>query len=354
MKILIVSEGFNRKNGGNGSFLDMARIFISLKYKVYLHPTKRNWLLYIIEILLCVFDWKVLKARYIKELSIKDKFDYIFISPAIDQAIIHKLRLRNINSKLVTIQTGDIPKGNDFIQYNIDRSVFDYIFFQSERHFKNYKLAEKDKKMPKPILTYASTNEARLKFFKMLKINSNVRTIVCCGSIQPRKNQINLAKYFDKYIKASGKNNVQLLFIGPTLKSHKEYTNKFIEIIKDKKYIRYLGNRFYYPLYMASSDMMLIGSLNEGLSTIIRESIFYNKIICSTNIDGSLGLLSNNNSFIVNKNNLEAELRSVFDQVFTNNISLKDKLYELENTYDAFISEKNYTMLLESFICNNK
>lgn len=348
MNILIVSEGLNRKNGGNGSLLDIARIILkSGKKRLFVHTTKRRHLSYLLELLCCPFDWTVLRAKYLSSNALmgsRTSFDLIFYSPAIDRGLVKSLRQLYDGAKMVSTQAGNFPGDSGLGGYLDFIDNLDYLLFQSKKHYSDYIGLFHGHKNPQPLLAYATTNESRLDFYSMFGFFLDSNIIICCGSIQPRKNQVRIATAFAK--SSAIKSKYKLVFMGPTLKKHQEYAKELHAITTRFNSIIYMGNKSIYPIYLSRAAVVICGSFDEGLPTIIREAIYYRRLICSTRIDGVIGLLNDSNSILLDSLDYENNLRLFFDNIDYYIQKTPHFVGDLEQCYHHATSEVTYSQRL--------
>ena len=94
---------------------------------------------------------------------------------------------------------------------------------------------------------------------------------------------------------------------------------------------------------MLKSDIIVSVSTEEGLSTIIREAMFLKKCIIATNIDGHLGVLTNNENALIyelgdNMDGLICLLRNaVSSKYLRDELGVKANQFYIDNLkYDIY------------------
>lgn len=302
MDIFIVAEAYNRKNGANGSLIDLHDILFSLNRKSVFITSKRNLLFGIIEALKCgvnlIIALKFIRSqRYL--FNGKSQSPIIF-STNLDLVFFSRLRKYHPNSTIILFQTGNLPAADDFNNIFFKRLKFaDYLFFESPKLFYDFSTKFCNLSV-KPFLTYATTSIENCFLNENQIISNNQVLIYCAGSIQPRKNQVFLIKAFIEGINSGLLSNCKLLLSGPLLHAaYPDYIKEFLSLIQSNPHIIFLGNRVDYHKIMLKSDIVISVSIEEGLSTIIREAMFMKKCIIATNIDGHSGVLKNNENALI-------------------------------------------------------
>ena len=79
------------------------------------------------------------------------------------------------------------------------------------------------------------------------------------------------------------------------------YLNNYITDNNLNSNVKFHGHRDDYLLYLAHSDIVLQTSLSEGVSRILRESMFLKKPIVTFSIPGTNSILVNNKSALLSK-----------------------------------------------------
>lgn len=355
MNIVIIAQAYNRKNGANGSLIDLFCILKKLEKKPIFVAYKRNKYLAKIEAILnkesvleSILNIKSLNFVFKKKLN-----NSIFFCTNIELPLLEKLKLTYPNSKFLTFQTGNLPNNENLnFLYKERLTIFDYILFQSPKHYSNYKLHYSSSGYAKPILTYATTSIENSRFGSIQKYSKDTIILYCAGSIQPRKNQILLIKEFQKVVNRKELNNCKLVFSGPLINdSYSEYCKNFIAMVEADSNIDYLGNKKDYYKIMERADIIISASMEEGLSTIIREAMFMKKCIIASNIDGNIGVLDHNvNSLLFNPTDCgHGLIELIYSAV--KSLDLRNKLGE--NAYNFYcnnLSNIEYEIKIKSLV----
>ncbi len=124
--------------------------------------------------------------------------------------------------------------------------------------------------------------------------------IVLIGTIQERKGQhlaLEVLKGLVKFNK-----NIFLHIVGENVNNNYFiYLNNYITDNNLNSNVKFHGHRDDYLLYLAHSDIVLQTSLSEGVSRILRESMFLKKPIVTFSIPGTNSILVNNKSALLSK-----------------------------------------------------
>ena len=106
--------------------------------------------------------------------------------------------------------------------------------------------------------------------------------------------------------------------------------------------IVFTGFQKKYTDFLTNSHIVLSFSREEGLSTIIRESLYLGKLIIATNIVGNLGTLDSNNSIVIDlKDNIELLADKTFSilsnqKKVTKLMNNAKKIYIKRHTYEKY------------------
>jgi glycosyltransferase involved in cell wall biosynthesis len=160
--------------------------------------------------------------------------------------------------------------------------------------------------------------------------------IVTIGTLQERKNQELVVEL------ASTMTNLPFRFylIGDERVSM-SYTKKIKKMIKDRNLtnIFILGHRSDYIVFVKYCDVLLNVSKSEGVSRVLRESLFLGKILVCTKIFGNMDcVIDQENGFLCDYN-----VSDIKEKVcYIKNLTLNDKL-RLQ-TYSKWLYEKKYSL----------
>ena len=347
MKVLIVTEAINRKHGANGSLIDLADALRALDYDVYTFTTARNILFAWLEAFVNIGKLpKQLFGRHTKKLP--NSFKAVFLIGSASESTMDLIKRDCKNAKLISFQTSNVDLNNkrkSFIE-NLDILCFQSPMQLAE--YKNLLQLVKTPKMPKGIYVGATCNEKKLSKAKMINFG-DLPAISIFGSIQPRKGQLEFCKIVEKYPAIFDR--FQINFFGPM---HKErygsYGAEFLKILSKLSKAKYWGDRADYIRYLKGSDIILSYSSEEGLSTIVRESLFLGKLIIATNISGNSGTLNESNSFVIERD--EESVISLFKNLDVQSKSshargMSAKIF-YENNLSNDIFQKRLRMVMDT------
>lgn len=290
--VIIIGHGFNRRNGANGSLMDLFLICNYLGYEVIFVTYKRSIMKTIIDVFLYgSLKWflkkKIISIRALENLEPEKSVFFCTNLPSIERK---RLRTRFSKSIFVSFQTGDVPEVhqmNEDFRTKVMHSNF--LFFQSPGHMEFYMKWYSESIYARPYLTFASTSIEKVKFGNN---KHEALVIYCGGSIQPRKNQLLLIDAFTQLMSSSGIIGAKLVFSGALLKdNYPEFCNEFISRVTQNSRIEYIGNIANYQKFMAQCAVVVSCSYEEGLSTIIREAMCLNRCIVASDISGNRGTL---------------------------------------------------------------
>lgn len=312
MKLFIIAEAYNRKNGANGSLIDLHHLLLNMGIKSVFITSKRNRITGLIEAIINKLNlFSAIKLiRPLSSLFLDDIEKPIIFATNLDLVLFQKLREFHPTAIIILFQTGNLPINESQRIFFIERLKYaNFLIFESPKHFqdfnKNFSFLN-----VKPYLSYATTSIENKCFKIKDKKSTDQILLYCAGSIQPRKNQILLIKAFNEAINFGGITNCKLVFSGPLLKNtYPDYCKDFLALVNYNSQIDFLGNKRDYHKIMDKADIVISVSKEEGLSTIIREAMFMKKCIIASNIDGNVGVLHHEiNSLIFDELNDPKEL----------------------------------------------
>ena len=377
MNIIVIGDSLSRKNGGSASFIELILAISKLNCKVFIFTR----LGYFDKFFYRPYDFQILQRKknlFIRPLSSeyisstfqsKSRFKnllskllsffykpfpkFIYSSEMIIDCIgIDEVILKNINFTKIRNHNGS-PNAfmNFFFQKNDKKDTTNYylnymknyshILFQTYEHQKIFQEIS-DNHIQKCISIYPSCDEVRLSQETCNPFDSSYINLVQIGSIQKRKGQlrnIGIAKLLKKQ-----KFNFKIHVIG-NVHDHEYFSlfKKEIETESLKQNIVIHGFKSNYEKYIKFSDYILQNSLEEGISRVIRESLFLKKTVISTNISGMKNLFKN--KIILNGD----EIENVADFVLKNK-RIEEKV--LTKFYEENFSKEKYTKNLINFLAN--
>ena len=333
LKILVLSRGVSRKNGGSSSILDIFLEISAMGYESYMATPFGilDYLLYSCSdffrvkraLMVCPLS-KIdnAYARYSKpKLIASQAVSSLFIVTSlekldeygvlIDDLGLKKEELAKFRGVKIFNHAGS-PKqlidglGGSVETYLDTMSRYDYVLFQSKNQ-----LMEFNEIIPssKTLLLRPSVDEDAIARSINKKIDNSgssdvtVRCI-CVGSIQLRKNQKALLNVI-KLLNESFLESFELLLVGPI--SDKKYFDEINQEIAQSNLqakVKVLGYRSDYLDLMQASDVVVQVSLEEGVSRAIREALALGKSIVSYNLSGVTDFLIDgvNCELVVNRN----------------------------------------------------
>lgn len=354
-RALVVTEAVNRKNGGNGSILDLihslGRTLIDLKIVLY----KRYRIAGLIEAFLnnelptrLLIGIESLGRFITRKLSAYERYDFVFVSSSISYNDLERLRLK-VEAKYFTFQTSDIPlESQSMMELYCKRlKLFDVILFESPEQYLLYGMHVCREGMPKPILTYATVNESCLhKINKGKKIHKNgAFKFICVGSLQPRKNQKYLLEAFKYLVEIYSAYDCELIIVGPKIKGFYKYYEELVDFCKLNKHLRITitGHRSDYQHLIRLSDVMVVASHEEGLATVIREAAYFSIPIIASDIPGNRGsLISYTNSILYDNNKPFSHLAEIMYMIRNNPQLLESLAVQVNRLYESKLSNIVY------------
>lgn len=180
-----------------------------------------------------------------------------------------------------------------------------------------------------------SCQESEVLAAKQLKnpYEHNRRSIVCVGSIQPRKAQHQAIKAFNKIYENC--TDVDLHFIGGGMES--EYGHSLKELVNDfhlQRRVYFHGHRTDYLRYMAHAELILQSSEAEGVSRILREAMLMKAPIVSFAISGTSSILEKNQDALLIEPENTTEMAIAIKELLDN----KEKASALaESAYKKYL-----------------
>ena len=351
MRILVISTAVNDRNGANGSMLD---VYFALRdiADTKLAFFARNKFVGVLEGLM---RWGIISFHYSRYTHIESWVpDVVFFISSTPISVIEQIRSCYKHCKLIIFQTGDVKNSCPLMAKKIEK--IDKIVFQGIgqlNQFKQYYFSYNEK-------SYLLRPTIKERKFGHLTGTVNTRNfldkridICIAGSVQERKNQL-LAVMLVGELKNKFGYDVTLNIVGPIVcPDYKKVLDLYIKESGLFRNVNFAGFRKDYHKYLVKSDIVLSTSKEEGVSTILRESLFLGKLIVATDIVGNVGTLDSGNSILINLNN-NAEFNSKIIHENIKNISKVVSLSESARlTYVKYFSEptfrENISGLITSF-----
>jgi glycosyltransferase involved in cell wall biosynthesis len=341
----VVTGAVNEKNGANGSMIDLM-LALKKSYNVEMITIGRPPIIGLIESLL---HSRIISYCFslmpIYQFILKKPSGIFLVANTTKEQILY-FKNKHSNAKLMMFQTGDI-KNNKSELDKID--LIDYILFESPGQMDDFKKVYNIYKN-KALLLLPTIKENKFlncynkKFDSNLLKNNKEIIFTIVGSIQDRKNQLQAIE-FCKILKEKYNINLKLFVVGPFVDAkYKQDIIKFVKSNNLENLVVFTGFQKEYARFLCNSHIVLSFSKEEGLSTIIRESLYLGKLIIATNILGNLGTLDENNSIVIDlkdKNELLVDntLSILSDQKKVTKLMNNAKNRYLEkHTYEKYLT----------------
>ena len=289
MKVAVVTGAVNRRNGANGSMLDLYASLGRQNHSVDLFVTDRTFIVGAAEALMYSF-------RFIRPLwwLRRKKYDAIFLIASAPLSLF--LKVSKGGPQIYTFQTSDPVATKDYIT---KVSNCDVLLFESPVQLDKYQSLKNQRwqKLARPELLRPTVDERRLAR-EASKAAPTSRFLVLVGSIQPRKNQLYMVKIFQALCRLGYSGNLYL--IGAVL--DREYYDEILRFCETGGLLGrviFTGHMTEYQFLLRQAECVCTTSVEEGLSTIIREALYLGQLIFAVEIDGNSGSLSKDNSVLV-------------------------------------------------------
>ena len=147
--------------------------------------------------------------------------------------------------------------------------------------------------------------------------------------------RLDVIKGFDRLIKAmvNMSSNVFLKIIGEG--NERDRLEYLIESLQLSERVELLGFREDIPEIMSNSHAVVIASHTEGFSLVMVESIFYAKLLLSTDVGGAAEILSP--EFIIDGDNIQNKLQEAIDnyhefcKLFESHVKIRAEEFSVKN-----------------------
>ncbi len=238
-----------------------------------------------------------------------------------------------------------INGARDNSSYSAYLAEIDKILFQSQLQEENFRKIHNELEV-ETFSFLPSINERKLKIKKAVKKSQIFKDVKCfnivyVATIQKRKRQDFCLKVFKElYLKDQ---KINLFLIGEYFND--DYFSNLKEYIEENKIshrVHFLGYREDYVDYLRYCDLVIHPSGAEGVSRILRESLFFGKAIIASNIEGNRDLFENENSAVlIDPENIKSFSESVL--MLKNDINLlNDYEKKARISYDKHLSFDMY------------
>lgn len=146
---------------------------------------------------------------------------------------------------------------------------------------------------------YIKTEDVDLEQFRKTE---NTKVFINVASIRPIKNQVALAKAFNKL--ASEGKDISIIFVG-RMETYPEYGNLLLQ--EKSSTVHIIGQKSNPRDYMAAADYFILASHKEGLPITLLESMSVNCIPIVTAVGGNKNVVKDNhNGYIIEKSDEES------------------------------------------------
>lgn len=228
-------------------------------------------------------------------------------------------------------------------------SGYDGVIFQSKNQMNEYLNLQKDSmKTQKIFCCVPPANDQEIKkILHRRRLNNSKIRIICVGSLQERKNQIEII-YYANMLRNKTK-DFEFILAGNIV--DKSYYKKIcLEISKNnlQKHIKIVGFRKDYLSLIYNADFLVHPSLQEGVSRVLREAMALGKLSISYALDGTKDL-SPKGTEIMLCNDRDSISNSILEVIKDNKL-LKNYENNAFKKYWSEFSEENYISKLEDYI----
>ena len=347
----VVTGAVNEKNGANGSMLDLIFSLEKIANVVIITIGRPPFI--------GLFESILREKRFSCSISFLPFYRYFFKKPNVIFLIANTkleqiiyLKKKYPNTKLMIFQTGDVKNNKETL---IRYTLVDNILFESSGQMADFvNLYQKYK--GKSLLLNPTIKEEKFFKFKNELLNSDylknniIIKFIIVGSVQERKNQLQAIQVC-QILKEKYHINLKLLVVGPFV--HKEYEEKIKGFVKSNNLedlVEFTGFKKEYSKLLSSSHIVLSFSKEEGLSTIIRESLYLKKLIIATNISGNIGTLDENNSIVINLNDTNQLIAEHISSVLTDEEKVQNMMHNAKVKYLENHTSKYYLENLQKII----
>jgi glycosyltransferase involved in cell wall biosynthesis len=238
------------------------------------------------------------------------------------------------------------PVENRVDRYKYIVSKYDFCLFQSSDQIDEYKeIVSGESGAPEALLLRPSCYEPDI--FCALRRNKALEMgrfhIAHIGSIQPRKNQMALIEICKNLL---AHDLLPMIHIVGGV-TDDAYHKKLLECISREglmQYFKLYGHRIDYLNIMASCQIVIQTSIEEGVSRVLRESLALSKPVVAYNISGTNGIICHGiNGFLAELH--DTNLMASFCKLLASN----DEIYSQMSINCAKDFAQNYSMQSLSF-----
>jgi len=350
-KIYVVTDAVNRKNGGNGSMLDLVGALdaptIVFRRRGAVHGYLEAWRLGYLNVL------PFSKIKKINTNTSNCKRTIVFCIASTEVNELSTLRSVFKEAEIYIFQTGDVGLNDR----NQDKyRIVDGVIFQSPEHLRIFNDVYSNLSC-RCILLRPTINERRYQSFKETIVDTNgfnwkqreIIRLAIIGSVQPRKNQV-YAILLCNELKKLGI-PVHLSIIGPLVdQKYLQEIRRTIATCNLQGNVEILGFKSNYEKYLISNDIILSVSLEEGVATILRETLYLGKLAIVSDIAGNKGTFNHENSIIINIDDSPEDNAGKIFSILEDEKNLVEITANARKTYKKFHAQKIFRQTLNSLV----
>ena len=178
------------------------------------------------------------------------------------------------------------------------------------------------------------------------KSNNNTKVFVNVASVQPLKNQLTLAKVFNRLVFEN--ENIVLLIIGRTTDAYKECAEELKKKLSPN--IHLLGEINNPRDYMIKADYFILPSHYEGLPITLLESLSVGCIPVVTAVGGNIDVVKDGYNGYIIPNSSEEAIYSTIKRILKANIEEKSRIcMGVNNSANKYTIEHCANMYMDLF-----
>ena len=301
--------------------------------------------------------FKIINYReFIKFYKVLNNAKVIIHTLPINEYLINKIKLNSLKSKHVYNHAGSVETFEKYwlkhIKFQKEKqkqnskylyffNKFDFILFQSIDQ-KNYCDSKYPKLSKKTIFLAPTCNEKEIIDSKHYKspFAKNKNIIVNVGTICRRKNQKLSIEAFVELNKMM--KDCEMHFIGKIENNYFQELESLIYSNNLEKKIFFHGYKNDYLKYMNHANLITLTSRSEGVSRILRESIFLKVPVVATKISGTSEILKNGCGIMISDFDKDALSQAYFKILNERKFTLK-MVNLAYNRYNQTYSNKSYS-----------
>lgn len=286
--------------------------------------------------------------------------DYVIHSLPLNEDILKIIKKKSPYAKQIYNHAGSVEtfekywlrqdlfkKKQNQIYYSFFKQ-FNFIIFQSLDQL-NCSNSRHEGLKSKNICLKPTCNENQINQYSKSKSPYDVNNIniVYVGTVCERKNQLFALKVF--HLLYNSYDNCNIHFVG---KIEKKYFTKLKAFSRSKNIedrIQFHGYKPDYIRYIKHADIITLTSKSEGVSRILRESMFLKTPIIASKISGTIEILSDGCGYLVDGFN-EKNFYNAFCDLIDNDFLKKEMVNLAFDRYNKVYSNKAYKKNLQNLL----